>query len=48
VVRTPPSNGVALASRTLQRTIFPPQRMDVRLALVGVEELMQMREHRHG
>jgi hypothetical protein len=32
----------------LERTIFPPQHMDVRLALFGVEELVHMGEHRHG
>ena len=48
LVRAPASNVVALAARTLQWTIFPPQRMDVRLALVGVEELVDMGEHRHG
>jgi hypothetical protein len=48
LVRAPAANVVALASRTLQRTILPPQHMDVRLALFGVEEVVQMREHRHG
>jgi hypothetical protein len=48
VGRAPESNGVALAPRTLRRTIFPPQYMDVRLALFGVEELVPMREYRHG
>ena len=48
LVCAPLSNVAALASRTLQRTIFPPERTDVRLALLGVEELVQMREYRHG
>src|SRR5262245_19523940 len=48
LVRAPASNVVALAPRTLQWTIFPPEYMDVCLALFGVEELVQMREHRHG
>ena len=48
LVRAPASNVVALASRTLQRTVFPPERVDVDLALFGVEELVQMGEHRHG
>jgi hypothetical protein len=47
LVRAPVSNVVALASRALQRTIFPPQCIDVRLARFGIEELVQMREHRH-
>jgi hypothetical protein len=48
LVRAPAANVVALAARTLQRTVFPPERMDVGLALVGVEEVVQMREDRHG
>jgi len=48
VVRTPAANVVALAARTLQRPVFPPERMDVGLALVGVEEVVQMGEHWHG
>jgi hypothetical protein len=48
LVGAPLSNMVALAARTLQRTIFPPQRMDEGLTLFDVEELMQIREHRHG
>jgi len=48
LVHAPLANVVALAARTLQRTIFPPERMDVGLALFSVEELVQMREHRHG
>ena len=48
LVCAPLANVVALAARTLQRTIFPPERMDVGLALFSVEELVQMREHRHG
>jgi hypothetical protein len=42
------SDVVALAARTLQRTIFPPQRTDVRLALFGIKEVVHMREYRHG
>jgi hypothetical protein len=40
LVRAPASNVVTLAARTLQRTVFPPERMDVGLALFGVEELV--------
>ena len=40
LVRAPAANVVALAARTLQRTVFPPERMDGGLALVGVEELV--------
>ena len=42
LVGTPLSNVVTLTSRTLQRTIFPPEGMDVRLALFGTEELMEV------
>src|SRR6516165_8536529 len=48
VVGTPAANMVALAARTVERTVFPPERMDRGLALFGVEELMHMGEHRHG
>jgi hypothetical protein len=40
LVRAPVANVVALAARTLQRTVFPPERMDVGLALFGVEEVV--------
>ena len=40
LVRTPAANVIALAARTLQRTVFPPERMDVGLALFGVEKLV--------
>jgi hypothetical protein len=48
MVHAPAANVVALAARTLQRTVFPAERMDVRLALFRVEEVVQMGEHRHG
>ena len=48
VVCPPRINVVALAPGTLQGTIFPSQRMDVGLTLVNVEELVDVREHRHG
>ena len=38
----------ALAPGTLEGTIFPPQRMDVGLTLVNVEELVDVCEYRHG
>jgi hypothetical protein len=40
LVCAPLSNAVALAARTLQRTIVPPEPMDVRLALFGAEEVV--------
>jgi hypothetical protein len=36
------------AARTLERTIFPPERTEVGLALFSVEELVDMGKHRHG
>jgi hypothetical protein len=46
VVRAPASNVVALAARTLEQTTFPPECMDVRLALFSVatmrDRAMQM------
>jgi hypothetical protein len=48
LVGAPLANVVALAARTLQRPIFPPESTDVRLALFGVEEVVDMGEHRHG
>src|ERR687885_733121 len=44
VVGAPLANVVALAARTLQRTILPPERTEVRLALFNVKEVVQMRE----
>ena len=48
VVGAPASNVVALAPGTLEWTLFPPERMDVRLALFSVEEFVHMGKHRHG
>jgi hypothetical protein len=47
LICAPAANVVALAPRTLEGTIFPPQRTDVGSALFGAEELVQMGEHRH-
>ena len=41
LVCAPASNVVALASRALQRTVFPPQGMEIGVAGVGVEELVE-------
>ena len=48
VVRPPRIDVLALAPGTLQGTIFPPQRMDVGLTLVDIEELVDVREHWYG
>jgi hypothetical protein len=48
VVCTPGINVLALTPGTLKPTIFPPEGVNVRLALFGTEELVDIREHRHG
>jgi hypothetical protein len=48
VVRAPAANVVALAPRTWEQMSFPPECMDVGLALFGVEALVDVREHQHG
>jgi hypothetical protein len=47
VVIAPRTNGVALAPGTLERTIFPPERMEIGVAGINVEELVEMGEHQH-
>ena len=42
VVIPPRIDVLALAPRTLEWTIFPPQRMNVNLTLVDVEELVDV------
>ena len=42
VVRPPGIDVLTLASGTLERPIFPPQRMDVGLTLVDVEEMVKV------
>src|SRR5215813_6841523 len=48
VVGAPWTDVVALTPRTLEGSIFPAQPMDVGLTRFGVEEVVQMRNHRHG
>jgi hypothetical protein len=48
VVRAPRTNVWALAPGTVERAIFPPQRLDVGLTLCGTEELVDIREGRQG
>src|SRR5215831_12605215 len=43
-----PTVVVALTPRTLERPILPAQHMDGGLTRFGVEEVVQMRNHRHG
>jgi hypothetical protein len=38
----------ALAARTLQWTVFPPEPMEVGVALFSTEKLVEMGEYRHG
>jgi hypothetical protein len=42
VVRAPWINVVALTAGALQRTVFPPERMDVGVTLVDVEEVVKV------
>jgi hypothetical protein len=42
VVRAPGIDVVALAPGALERAFFPPQRMDVGLTLVDIEELVKV------
>jgi hypothetical protein len=48
VVWTPRIDVMALAPGTLQWAIFLPERMDVGVTLVDIEEVVNVREHRHG
>jgi hypothetical protein len=48
VVRAPWIDVLALAPRTLEWSIFPPQYMDVGLILVYMEELVDVCAYRHG
>jgi hypothetical protein len=47
VIRPPGANLEAVTSGTLERMLFPSECMDVGLTLVDVEELVNVREHRH-
>jgi hypothetical protein len=48
MVGTPGTDVGALATGTLERPIFPPQGPEVGVAGVGTEELVYMRQRRHG
>ena len=48
VVDAPRTDVVALTPRALEGPIFPAQHMDIGLTRCRVEELVQMRNHRHG
>jgi hypothetical protein len=47
VVIAPRIDVAALASRTLQRAIFPPERRNRGVAGIGVEELVEVCENRY-
>ena len=47
VVRPPGSDVLALAPGTLERTLFPSERMDVGVTVFGVEELVDICKHWH-
>jgi hypothetical protein len=42
VIRPPRIDVLALAPGTLEWTIFPPERMDIDVAAIGVEELVDV------
>jgi hypothetical protein len=42
VIRPPRIDVLALAPGTLEGTIFPPERMDIEVAGIGVEELVEV------
>ena len=42
VVCAPGIDVLALAPRTLERRLFPPERMDVGVTVFGVEELVEI------
>jgi len=48
MVRPPRIDVLALAAGTLEGLLFPSQRVDVGMTLIGVEELVEVREHWHG
>jgi hypothetical protein len=48
VVGAPRADVETLTAGALEGPIFPAQRMDVRLTRFGVEEVVEMRHHRHG
>src|SRR5262245_20632491 len=48
MVGAPRTNVVALTAGTLEGPIFPAQRMEGGLTRFGVEEVVEMRHHRHG
>jgi hypothetical protein len=39
---------VAVTRRTVEYAIFPPARMDIDVASIDVEKLVEMGEHGHG
>src|SRR5437016_5156661 len=45
---TPRIHLLALAPWTLQGRLFPPQHIDGGVTLLDVEEVVDIREHRHG
>jgi hypothetical protein len=48
VVLPPRIDVLALAPGTLEGPLFLSQRVDVGMTLIGVEELVEVREHWHG
>ncbi len=48
MIAAPGIDIVAVTPGTVGRAICPPERMDIRVAGVGVEELVETGEHGHG
>jgi hypothetical protein len=48
VVLPPRIDVLALAPGTLKGALFPSQRVDIDLALLDIEEVVDIREHGHG
>ena len=47
VVHAPGTDVLAVTPGTLERTIVPPERVDIGVAAVSVEELVERGEYRH-
>jgi hypothetical protein len=47
MVRAPRTDVVAVTVGTLERALFPPERMEIDVADVGIAELVKIGERRH-
>jgi hypothetical protein len=48
MVRAPRADVVAVTPGTVERATFSPERIDVGMTVLGVEELVDVGENRHG